>query len=30
LVRELTVSPKGPGLHEITGEVAALVREFTR
>jgi secondary thiamine-phosphate synthase enzyme len=30
LVRELRVSPKGPGLHEITDEVAALVREFAR
>ena len=28
MVRELTVSPKGPGLHEITRELEQLVREF--
>lgn len=28
MVRELTVSPKGPGLHEITRELEQVVREF--
>jgi len=26
-VRELSVAPRGPGLHEVTREIAALVRE---
>ena len=30
MVRELSVSPKGPGLHEVTAELESLVREFTR
>jgi secondary thiamine-phosphate synthase enzyme len=30
VVRELTVSPKGPGLVEITRELEQLVREFGR
>ena len=30
MVRELTVSPKGPGLHEITRELARVVDEFVR
>jgi secondary thiamine-phosphate synthase enzyme len=30
VVRELTVSPKGPGLHEITRELERLVGEFGR
>ncbi len=27
MIRELTLRPAGPGLHEITAEVAAVVRE---
>jgi secondary thiamine-phosphate synthase enzyme len=27
VVRELTVSPPGPGLHEVTRQIAAVVRE---
>jgi len=30
VLRELSVSPRGPGLHEITGEVEQVVREFVR
>ncbi len=30
MVRELSVSPAGPGLHEVTRELESLVREFTR
>ena len=30
MVRELTVSPPGPGLHEVTRELESLVREWTR
>jgi secondary thiamine-phosphate synthase enzyme len=30
MVRELSVSPAGPGLHEVTAELESLVREFVR
>ena len=30
MVRELSVSPGGPGLHEVTAEIESLVREFAR
>jgi len=30
VVRELSVSPGGPGLHEVTAEIESLVREFAR
>jgi len=30
VVRELSVAARGPGLHEVTGEVEQVVREFVR
>jgi secondary thiamine-phosphate synthase enzyme len=30
VVRELSVLPAGPGLHEVTAEIESLVREFAR
>jgi secondary thiamine-phosphate synthase enzyme len=30
VVRELSVSPPGPGLHEVTGELESLVRDWVR
>lgn len=30
MVRELSVSPAGPGLHEVTGELESLVRDWVR